>query len=375
MRFRIDPHSGQPIYSQIIEQVRLGIANQQLSPGAKLPTVRALARELGVHVNTVARAYSELERAGVVMTRPGLGTFVATALPDDSLAAEREARLRGIMSKALLEAFGLGYSLEQIEASFALRVARWRKETGAVPFEGEALPADTIVAMGSHDLVLDVLAGQLRLRLPPSKMVSIHVGSMGGLMALARGEAHLAGCHLFDATTGQYNIPFIKRVLPEQRTVLVNLVHRVQGLMVARGNPKRITGISDLANSDIVFVNRQWGSGTRVLLDHKLRETGTDPEQIHGYEWEEKTHLGVAAAVAGGSADVGLGILSAARALELDFIPLVQEQYDLVIPRRNYESRLLAPLLNMINDTSFRRVIEEMGGYDTSMSGRVVGET
>lgn len=351
------------------------MAGGQLSPGEKLPTVRCLAAELGVHVNTVARAYSELERAGVVITRPGLGTFVAAPSCDEKLAAEREARLGAILSEALLEAFGLGYTLEQIEASFALRLARWRKDTENAPPSPQVLPANTIVAMGSHDLVLDVLAGQLRLRVPPARMVSIHVGSMGGLMALARGEAHLAGCHLFDAETGQFNVPFIKKALPNQRVVLVNLVRRLQGLMVPRGNPKRISGIVDLADPSISFVNRQWGSGTRVLLDHKLREAGILPEQVHGYEREEKTHLAVAAAVAGGSADAGLGILSAARALELDFIPLAHEQYDLAIPRQHYESALLAPVLEAVRSSSFRRVVEEMGGYDVSTTGQVFAET
>ncbi len=375
MQFRVDSRSDQPIYAQIIEQVRIAVAGGQVSPGDKLPTVRSLAHELGVHANTVARAYSELERAGVVITRPGLGTFISAASQDENMAADREARLRGILSKALLEAFGLGYSLEQIEASFALRLARWRRESGAIPLEGDSLPANTIVAMGSHDLVLDVLATQLRLRVPPAKMVSIHVGSMGGLMALARGEAHLAGCHLLDAETGQFNVPFVKNVLPDQGVVLVNLARRQQGLMVRRGNPKRISGIADLVDPSITFVNRQWGSGTRVLLDHKLHEAGILPEQVRGYDREEKTHLAVAAAVAGGSADVGLGILSAARALELDFIPLAHEQYDLAIPRQHYESSLLAPLLDAIADPSFRRVVEEMGGYDVSESGQIIAET
>lgn len=346
-----------------------------LSAGERLPTVRSLASELGVHVNTVARAYTELERAGIVTTRPGLGTFIARLPENETLATERELRLGAILSKALLEAFGLGFTLEQVEASFALRLARWRRESGATLPKANGLPANTIVAMGSHDLVLDVLATHLRLRVPPATMVSVHVGSMGGLMALARGEAHLAGCHLLDTETGQFNLPFVKSVLPDQRIVLVNLVHRQQGLMVCRGNPKRISAIADLADPSITFVNRQQGSGTRMLLDHKLREAGIPPEQVRGYDREENTHLAVAVAVASGSADVGLGILSAARALELDFIPVAREQYDLAIPRQHYESSLLAPLLDAIRDPAFRRVVEEMGGYDVSTTGRIIAET
>jgi molybdate-binding protein/DNA-binding transcriptional regulator YhcF (GntR family) len=375
MNFRIDEQSERPIYSQIIEQVRVGVASGELVPGAKLPTVRQLAVDLGVHVNTVARAYSDLERSGVVTTRPGLGTFVALQSDDRRLLAERETRLDGIIGKALLEALSLGYSLEQIEASVALRMARWQREPEAIPPESQPLPADTIIVMGSHDLVLELLARQLRQRDPAVRMISTHVGSLSGLMALGRGEAHVAGCHLLDEDTGEYNLPYLRRLLPDQHIMLVNLVRRIQGLMVVRGNPKQITGIRDLSRPDVGFVNRQWGSGTRLLLQHKLQEERIAPEQIRGYHRELNTHLAVAAAVASGSADVGLGILAAARALELDFIPVASEQYDLAIPRVYYESDLLKPMLETIHDVAFRQIVDEMGGYDTSTMGRVVGET
>ncbi|MCL5958700.1 MAG: PhnD/SsuA/transferrin family substrate-binding protein, partial [Chloroflexi bacterium] len=312
---------------------------------------------------------------GVVFTRPGLGTFVALSADDERLVAERERRLTGILGKALLEALSLGYTLEQIEASFALRLARWQGGPESNLPESKSLPVDTIVAMGSHDLVLDLLAGQLPHRSPSLKMVSTHVGSIGGLMALGQGEAHLAGCHLLDEESGQYNLPYVLRLLPGQHVILINLVYRVQGLMVPRGNPKQIRSVADLARQDVVFVNRQWGSGTRVLLQHLMREAKIAPEQVRGYERELKTHLAVASAVAAGSADVGLGILAAARALELDFIPVVREQYDLVIPRQHYESPLMRPVLDVIGDRSFRGVVAEMGGYDVSTMGQVVGET
>ena len=374
MYLRIDPSSDRPIYAQIEEQVRLGIASGRLARGARLPTVRQLAAELGVHVNTVAHAYANLERAGVVTTRQGAGTFVALPAEDERLKEEREGRLNALLGRAMLEALSLGYSIDQIEASFALRLARWRSasETAAA---APSLPQSTIVAIGSHDLVLDVIAGQLRQRTPPVNMVSTHVGSLGGLMALARGEAHLAGCHLLDEETGLYNLPYVKHVLPGQHVVLVNLVQRIQGLMVQRGNPKGITGIGDLAREDIVFVNRQWGSGTRALLEQRMLEAGLRPEQVRGYEQEETTHLAVAADVAGGVADVGLGILAAARALELDFLPLAKERYDLAIPQPHYDSALLRPLLEVLADPAFRRTVAEMGGYDVSLTGTVVGRT
>ena len=233
---------------------------------------------------------------------------------------------------------------------------------------------NTIVAIGSHDLTLDLMSSFLRRVPSGANLSSSHIGSLGGLIALRRGEAHLAGSHLLDEATGEYNVFYIERYLPNVPVVLVNLVGRVQGLIVKPGNPKEISSLPDLLRPDVTFVNRQRGSGTRVLLDYKLKEMGASPEQVHGYEREEYGHLAVAAAVNGGAADVGLGILSAARALNLDFIPLLNEQYDLVIPRVHYESDLLQPLLNLLANEEFRQAINDLGGYDVSRMGRVRAE-
>ncbi len=230
---------------------------------------------------------------------------------------------------------------------------------------------NTIVAIGSHDLTLDLMSSFLRRSPGGVNLSSSHIGSLGGLIALRRDEAHLAGTHLLDEDTGEYNLSYIERFLPGAAVMLVNLVGRVQGLMVRLGNPKQITSLSDLLRSDITFVNRQRGSGTRVLLDYKLQEMGATPEQVRGYEREEYSHLAVAAAVNGGAADVGLGILSAARALNLDFVPLLNEQFDLVIPRTYYESDLLQPLLTLLTNEEFRRAVHDLGGYDVSRMGMV----
>ena len=233
---------------------------------------------------------------------------------------------------------------------------------------------NTIVAIGSHDLTLDLMSSFLR-RVPSSvNLSSSHIGSLGGLIALRRGEAHLAGSHLLDEATGEYNVSYIERYLSGIPVMLVNLVGRVQGLIVRRGNPSGVNSLEDLFRPDITFVNRQRGSGTRVLLDYKLRELDAVPEQVNGYQREEYSHLAVAAAVNGGSADVGLGILSAARALDLDFIPLLTERYDLVIPRSHYESDLLRPLLDLLSNEEFRQAVEALGGYDVSSMGRVQAE-
>ena len=233
---------------------------------------------------------------------------------------------------------------------------------------------NTIVAIGSHDLTLDLMSSFLR-RAPSSvNLSSSHIGSLGGLIALRRGEAHLAGSHLLDEATGEYNVSYIERYLPGVPVVLVNLVGRVQGLIVRQGNPRQIHSLDDLLRPDLTFVNRQRGSGTRVLLDYKLRELDATPESVNGYQREEYSHLAVAAAVNGGSADVGLGILSAARALDLDFIPLLNEQYDLVIPRAHYESDLLRPLLDLLSDEEFQQAVNALGGYDITRMGQVQAE-
>ena len=233
---------------------------------------------------------------------------------------------------------------------------------------------NTVVAIGSHDLTLDLLSSRLSAARPGASLSSSNVGSLGGLIALQRNEAHLAGSHLLDDQTGEYNLSYVRRMLPSRPVVVMTLVHRDQGLIVPRGNPKRITSLEDLLRDDVLFVNRQKGAGTRVLLDYKLREMGADPAQIKGYEREEFTHLAVAATVTGGAADVGLGILAAARALDLDFVPLLKERYDLVIPREFYENDLIAPLLEIIRGPDFRREVEALGGYDASDMGKVVAE-
>ncbi len=230
----------------------------------------------------------------------------------------------------------------------------------------------TIVALGSHDLTLDLMAQHLAER--GRRLTSANVGSQGGLVALRRGEAHFAGCHLLDPETGEYNLPYLARYLSGVAVVLVTLVGREQGLIVAAGNPKGIRDLADLARPDIAFVNRQRGAGTRVLLDYHLSRLAIATESIHGYHHEEYTHLAVAAAVASGRADCGLGIRGAAGALGLDFVPLFKERYDLVIPRQHYVSPLLQPLLNLLADDAFRRDVAAVPGYDVSTMGSAVAE-
>lgn len=227
----------------------------------------------------------------------------------------------------------------------------------------------TLVAIGSHDLALDLLGSHLRRLAPGMRLSSANVGSLGGLLALQRHDAHLAGTHLLDEESGEYNRPFVRRLLPNEEIVLVHLAYREQGFLVPPGNPLGLSSLRDLTRPGVRLANRQRGSGTRVLLDYQLRQLGIDPQQIAGYEREEFTHMAVAAAVLSGAASVGLGILAAARALGLDFVPLFSERYDLAIPRRHWESELLAPLRQTLADPAYRAAVAGLGGYDTRRMG------
>ncbi|HLM10628.1 MAG TPA: molybdopterin biosynthesis protein [Thermoleophilaceae bacterium] len=228
----------------------------------------------------------------------------------------------------------------------------------------------TIVVTGSHDLVLDLAASTLRERDARVTLASSNVGSLGGLTALRDGLCHVAGSHLLDPDTGEYTLPYLGRLLPDRGLAVVRLVHREQGLIVATGNPTEATGIEDVARHGLRYVNRQRGAGTRVLLDHELARQGVSPEAIQGYEREEHTHLAVAAAVAAGRADCGLGVLAAARAFGLDFVPVAKEPYDLVLLMDSIEDELLAPLFELLESPAFRDAVKGLGGYDTAEMGR-----
>ncbi len=228
---------------------------------------------------------------------------------------------------------------------------------------------NTIVAVGSHDNTLDLLADELKAGGRGISLSSSHVGSMGGLMAIKRGVCHLAGAHLLDTEDGSYNVSYISKFLPNIPVKRVNLVFRDQGLIVARGNPKSIRGIEDLARNEIRFINRQGGSGTRILLDYRLNELGINPDAIPGYENEEFTHMAVAVAVLSRTADAGLGIQAAAKALNLDFIPVVTEQYDLIIPDLYFETEPIQILLETIRADRFKARVAALGGYHTHKTG------
>jgi len=237
---------------------------------------------------------------------------------------------------------------------------------------GKAL-YNRLLAIGSHDLTIDLLASCIKERSEGRITISSsNVGSMGGLLAIDRGIAHFAGSHLLDTQTGDYNRSYIPRFIRNTPVALVTLVHRWQGFMIAKGNPKGIRGIADLARPGVALINRQAGSGTRILLDYELQRAGIDPSGIAGYRGEEYTHMSVAMAVSSGRADVGMGILAAAQALDLDFIPVARERYDLVFPENLLRDERILLLLDIIRSPSFIDQVLALGGYEVEETGRLV---
>jgi len=233
---------------------------------------------------------------------------------------------------------------------------------------------NTIVVTGSHDNTLDLLADQIKKQNGSISISSSHVGSMGGIMAIKKGACHMAGVHLLDPEDGSYNISYIKKYLNNNKIWLINLVMRDQGLIVPKGNFKNIQSIEDLKTKNLQFINRQAGSGTRILFDYKLKSLGISPDDIKGYQNDEYTHMSVAVAVLSGRADAGLGIQAAAKALDLDFVPVVTEEYDLIIPDRFYKTKKIQVLLETIKTKNFQDRVICLGGYSTDNTGKVMLE-
>ena len=228
----------------------------------------------------------------------------------------------------------------------------------------------TIVCTGSHDMLLDVISDMMSGEAEGVRLSSTHIGSLGGLMALKRGEAHITPTHLLDEGTGIYNESYIRSLFPDENMILVKGVGRIQGLMTAPGNPLRIKGVEDLTR--VKYVNRQRGAGTRVLLDYKLKEAGISPAEVDGYDAEAATHMAVAAQVAGGEADCGMGVYSAAHAMGLDFIPVGEEEYDFAMRPETLETEEMKSFIRLLVSDAFKAELERLGGYSTDRTGEIV---
>jgi putative molybdopterin biosynthesis protein len=324
-----------------------------------------IAKWLGHRPNELSTEMATLTRKLVSPAGDDDYVRVAVGKVGDKLLAAPLSRGAGVIT-SLVQADGLALlpsGVQGMDAGEQVKVHLYRSK---------AEIERTIFCIGSHDMTLDLLAQFLAEH--DRRFASANVGSQGGLIALRRGEAHLAGSHLLNPETGEYNISYIRQYMPNIPVKVIALVGRDQGLMVRRGNPKGIKSLGDLTSRSVQFVNRQRGAGTRVLLDYHLNLMGMSSEDILGYTQEEYTHLGVAAAVASGRADCGLGIAAAAQALDLDFVPLFQERYDLVIPKEHAESNLLAPLFELIAGRDFRNSVSKLTGYDISVMGKIILE-
>lgn len=324
-----------------------------------------LARWLGRRPNEMPVANAYLSRK--ITSPAGDDDYVRVVLGEvgDRLVAAPLARGAGVIT-SLVQADGIVVvpaGVQGFESGEEVRVRLYRSLADL---------HRTILCIGSHDLILDLLAQHLAA--VGRRLVSSNAGSQGGLLALGRGEAHLAGSHLFDPETREYNVPYLARYLPGVPVRVVALALREQGLIVPHHNPKQLLKLADLTRPDITFINRQRGAGTRVLLDFHLKALGINPTSIQGYNEEEYTHLSVAAAVASGRADCGLGIAAAAQALELDFVPLFQERYDLVVPVAHARSELLSPLFMILERQDFRNAVMQLKGYDISVMGKIILE-
>lgn len=355
------------LYHQIAEAIRSEILSKTLRPGDRLPSVREMAARWDCTIGTVQRAYEELAHQGLLLSRPGQGTHVTTAAPVEEALPLRRAALVQRAEAFLLEVLTAGYTAAEVEQAIRLALDRWRTLSKKLV----DWPEHSLRFVGSHDPAVALITARFAGVAPDFIPQLTFAGSLGGLIALAEGEADLAGSHLWDEESNTYNAPFVRRLLPGQRMALLTLAHRHLGLIVPPSNPAAITGLHDLARPGLRFINRQPGAGTRVWLDARLRHLGLSSEQISGYENEVQTHSEVARAIAEGRADVGLGVEAAALAYGLDFIPLTSERYDFVIPVEVWHRPPIQSLIRWLTSDEAKQEIVALGGYDVQETGRV----
>lgn len=314
----------------------------------KRPTLSALLSR---------RVVSSLKYAEFVRVKLGEvnGKIIATPLNRGAGIITSMVKADGLMEVALNE--------EGLEAGTEVNVELFKSYDDI---------KNTTVVSGSHDFLIDAVSDIMRRKNSKFSLSSSHIGSMGGIMAIKRGETHLAGIHLLDETTGEYNKSYVRKYFPDGNIALVKCVKRIQGILVEAGNPKGIKSVSDLKDKGIRFVNRQKGSGTRVLFDFLLKKEGIDPQNIEGYDRESYTHISVATLIASKSADAGLGVYTAAKAYGLDFIPICDEEYDFVVPEEFLKLDRIDCFMDIIKSAEFRQALDFMGGYRIDKPGEII---
>jgi putative molybdopterin biosynthesis protein len=353
------------LYRKIADSIRMQILHGELHPGEQLPSVRKMAEQWDCTLGTIQRAYKELARNGLITSRPGQGTRVVDRLSGRGEAALQKASLIHRAESFLLEVLTAGYLPEEVEEAVRLALDRWR-----VVEQQTTAPAGLVLRFaGSHDLAVTWLAGHFGEIVPGHILQIGFMGSMGGLSALVENHADLAGCHLWDEDTDIYNLPYIGRIFQGKRMAIVSLAYRRLGLIVPAGNPDNVTGLADLVQPQLRFVNRQAGSGTRVWLDANLRRIEIPGTSIIGYDDERVTHSEVARAVADGVARVGLGLEAAAMAFGLDFVMLTRERYDLVMPESVFQLPTIQKLIDWLEKKG-AQAFTGLRGYDTSITGQ-----
>lgn len=338
------PVSGIMVMEKIVRPVLADLTGRTLPPETRLTAV--LSRKI-----VSSLKYQELIRVKLGYVD---GRFVATPLNRGAGVVTSFVKADGILE--------IPVSSEGYESNTEAPIRLLRNENEIF---------NTVSVIGSHDLLVDIAADLMRSKYPGKFVSSSHVGSMGGIMAVKKREAHLAGVHLLDEESGEYNIPYLKKYFGNDKIAVIKCVKRIQGLMTAPGNPKKIKNMVDLCGDQIKYVNRQKGSGTRILLDYLLKKKGLSAAKIYGYEREEYTHLSVAALVASGSADTGLGVFSAAKIYDLDFIPICEEEYDFIAPEKYLEIDHVRCFIEILGSEEFKKSLERIGGYIIQNSGEI----
>ena len=355
------------LYVRIAESIRREINSGMYIPGDAIPSIRTISDKWNCTNGTVQRAIRELESAGLVSTHVGKRTRVIGITP---LAPEDSLQRANLIHRAetfLLESMTAGFTPPDVEDAFRVALNRWRDV--ALPHTQKS--STTLRFSGSNDLAVawlathfDEFAGEYTLKIT-------FTGSLAGLVSLQKGEADIAGSHLWDDANKTYNSSFVKNLFRDEKIALVTLAQRRIGFIVKSGNPLDIQSAADLARPDVRFINRQPGSGTRVYLDYLLRNFNIETAAVRGYDNERNTHSEIAVEIAESRAETGIGLEAAANAYGLDFISLTLERYDLVMRESTYNLAPIQHMIKWLKGEAFGRLLRRLGGYDHNQSGQV----